>query len=342
MAIARPLRLRPIAVPKVWGGDALRRFVSDADRDAMDWPEDTPVGEVWLISDREDRCSLVTGGPFDGRSLSGLMLSEREALLGEAAPGEEDDFPLLVKLIDARQTLSIQVHPDDAAAASFGSTPKGECWYLLDAEPDAEVYLGLADGVDATGFASGAASLDVVDLLCRYPVHAGEGVDISPGIVHAIGAGIVIAEVQNNSDTTYRIYDWERVGLDGQPRETHLDEALRSMDFEAPPTSPKPLDFEQVGDDGSVNRSATLRKGVRFQAEVLDVHEPLEMAAPGVPTTLLVLSGCGRLALAGAGEEPLELDRGSAWVLPADLQSVRVVDADGDLRILRARPVRRS
>ncbi|MEM9378886.1 MAG: type I phosphomannose isomerase catalytic subunit [Planctomycetota bacterium] len=341
MVIARPLRLRPVAVPKVGGGAALRRFVSEADVEAIDWPQNTPVGELWLISDREDRCSLVTGGPFDSRSLRGLMLSEREALLGEAAPGEGDDFPLLVKLIDARQNLSVQVHPDDAAAASLGSTPKGECWYLLDAEPGAEVYLGLAEGVDATRFARGAASQDVVDLLRRYPVHAGDGVDISPGIVHAIGAGIVIAEVQNNSDTTYRIYDWDRVGLSGEPRETHLDEALRAMEFQAPPTSPKRLDFEDLDGEGSVNRSATLRKGVRFEAEVLDVHEPLEMASPGLPTTLLVLSGCGRLAF-DAEEEPLELDRGSSWVLPADLTSVRVIDADGDLRILRARPVRRS
>lgn len=339
MPIARPLRLRPSAVPKVWGGDALRRFVSDGDREQMDWPADQPVGEVWLVSDRAERSSVVVDGPFAGRTLHGLMLSERDALLGNGITGEDDSFPLLLKLIDARKNLSIQVHPDEAAARALGSLPKGECWYLLDADPGAEVYLGLAEGVDGTRFALGAATPDVVDLLQRYPVHAGDGVDVSPGVVHGIGAGVVIAEVQNNSDTTYRLYDWDRVGMDGERRPTHLDEALRSIDFDARPAPPGPIRFENVdGGRGSVNRRAPLRNGVRFDAAIVDIHDPVEIATPGIPTAIAVLEGRGRIETDTDEDASFSLEKGSAWVLPADLESARIVDADGDLRLLRARP----
>ncbi|MEM9800785.1 MAG: type I phosphomannose isomerase catalytic subunit [Planctomycetota bacterium] len=339
MSIALPLRLRPIAVPKVWGGTALRRLVSDADREAIDWPESEPIGEVWLVSDRADRASVVDGGPFDGRTLHGLMLSETSALVGKAETAEGGAFPLILKLLDARSNLSIQVHPDEVAAARLGVQPKGECWYLLEADAGAEVYLGLADGVDAARFAAGAASHDVVDLLHRYAVAAGDGVDVAPGVVHAIGAGIVLVEVQHNSDATYRIYDWDRSARSSESRETQLDRALGSIDYEARSNPPGPLEFTGVDSSTSVNRAATLRRGARFHAEILEVHEPAEMAAPGLPTVLVALSGNARLA---AGDESRDMKRGCTWLLPADLESARIVDADGDLRILRARPLERS
>lgn len=337
MPIAAPLRLAPIAVPKVWGGHRLRSFVS-AEETGADWPDDEPVGEVWLVCDRVDRASTIVGGPFDGRSLRGLMLSEADALLGEAAPAPDGSFPLLLKFLDAQQNLSVQVHPDEAAAESLGSTPKSECWYVIDADEGAEVYLGLADGVDGTAFAKGADSPDVVDLLQRYPVRAGFGVDVPAGTVHSIGAGIAIAEVQNNSDTTYRIYDWDRMGTDGSPRETHLKEALRSIDYASPVRRPGPLEMER-GDaraSGAVNRSGVLRDGVLFRAEVVDLHEPEDLVSPERPTVVVVLQGAGTLETTGGGEDALT--RGSAWVLPADLASARVSAPSGDLRLLIARP----
>ena len=342
MALARPLRIEPRAVAKVWGGDALRGFLGAEDEEAGEWPADDPVGEVLLLSDQERHASAVAAGPFAGRSLRGLMLSEREALVGDVELGEDDQFPLVLKLVEARKDLSIQVHPDEDAARKLGVLPKSKCWYVLDADEGSEVFLGLAPAVDATAFASGAASPDVVDLLGRYPVRAGDGVDVSPGVVHGIGAGLVLAEVQLNSTETFRLYDWDRAGLDGQRRETHLDEALRSIDFQAAPAPPGPLAFDASGDEGSVNRAAPLRRGRRFEVDVMDVHEPEEVASPGRPTAILVLSGAGRLEVDGVDDEAFLLQRGGTWVLPADLPSARIVDADGELRVLRARPRSRN
>lgn len=333
MAIQCPLLLTPIPVTKVWGGTKLREFVRADEEGGPSWP-DEPVGEVWLACDRDERVSMVASGPFAGRSLRGLMLSEREALLGEAEASADGSFPLLVKLLDAQQNLSVQVHPDPAAAKALGSTPKSECWYVLAAEKGAEVLLGLAPGVDATTFARGATSPDVVDLLQRFRVREGDVIDVPGGTIHSIGAGIAIAEVQNNSDTTYRIYDWDRSGLSGEPRDTHLAEALRSIDYEAVPEAPRPLVEPKEGEP-SVNRHAVLRDGELFLAEILDLHEPEELGSPGQPTVLLVLSGKGRLET-GDGET-YQLEKGSTWLLPADLESASVVEACGNLRVLRAR-----
>lgn len=347
MAIARPLRLQPHAVSKVWGGTALRGVLAPDDLGEACWPESDPVGEVLLVSDQDRHASVVSTGPFAGRSLRGLMLSEREALMGDVVLDGEEQFPLVLKLVEARTNLSIQVHPDEDAARKLGVQPKSECWYLLDADPEAEVFLGLGPGVDATAFANGASTPDVVDLLGRYAVRPGDGVDVSPGVVHGMGAGLVLAEVQLNSTTTYRLYDWDRVGLDGQPRETHLDEALRSIDFAAAPAPPGPLSFTSSGDGStepsdSVNQIAPLRRGARFEVDILDVHSPEEMASPGRPTAILVLSGAGRLDVDGIDDEAFPLTRGSTWVLPADLPAARIVDADGELRVLRARPMIRN
>ena len=264
-------------------------MLSPEDLSDAAWPDSDPVGEVLLVSDQDRHASVISSGPFAGRSLRGLMLSEREALIGEVTLDGEEQFPLVLKLVEARTNLSLQVHPDATAARKLGVQPKSECWYLLDADPGAEVFLGLGPGVDATSFAS-----------------------------------------------------WARTGLDGLPRETHLDEALRSIDFGAAPQPPGPLCFEGSGEAGSVNQIATLRRGERFEVDILDVHDPEEMASEGRPTAILVLSGSGRLDVDGVEDEAFPLTRGGTWVLPADLPSARIVDADGELRVLRARPTIRN
>ncbi|MEZ6018393.1 MAG: type I phosphomannose isomerase catalytic subunit [Planctomycetota bacterium] len=333
MTIAVPLRLSPRAAEKVWGGARLAGLVSD--------PLDAtgPVGEVWICSDREERGSVVVGGPFDGRSLRGLMLSEREALLGEAGTNAAGEFPLLVKLLEAAQDLSIQVHPDAVAAERLHGESKEECWYILHADPGAEVYVGLADGVDARRFAARAATPDVVDLLARHVVHAGDFVHVPTGTVHGIGAGITLVEVQESSDTTYRLYDWGRLGLDGKPRATHLDEALASIDYGVRPAGPVRAEFRaQVGGD-SVDRAALLVDTKPFRVELLELHRGGPLGVDALPSVLVVLSGSGQLSTA-ATEAPLEIRAGQCWLLPADAQRARIGEASGDLTLLRAIPAR--
>jgi len=333
MSLAVPLRLLPRAAEKVWGGSRLATLVAD--------PVDAhgPIGEVWICSDRVERGSTVAGGPFDGRTLRGLMLSEREALLGEAAPNSEGGFPLLVKLLEAAQDLSIQVHPDATSAQRLRSESKEECWYILHAEPGAEVYLGLAEGIDARTFAASAATPDVVDLLTRHTVHAGDFLHVPAGAVHGIGAGITLVEVQESSDTTYRIYDWGRVGLDGRPRATHIDEALASIDYDAHPAGPVRAELRAlVGGDG-VDRRALLVDTAPFRVELLELHRGGPVGEAGLPTILVVLSGSGALSTKAA-EAPLRIRAGECWLLPADARDVRIGETSGELTLLRAVPKR--
>ena len=152
MSLLDPLRFRPRSLNKVWGGRRLDGFVPGG------LGVEGPVGEVWTVADRDEMSSEVDGGELDGRRLTGLMMSERQDLLGAARPSATDRFPVLVKYLDAVEPLSVQVHPDAACAAKLGGEPKDECWYVLTAEPDAHVFLGLADGVDAATFAAEATT----------------------------------------------------------------------------------------------------------------------------------------------------------------------------------------
>ncbi len=333
MSIAVPLRLLPVAAEKVWGGQRLAGLVADPLK------VKGKVGEVWVCSDREERGSTVAGGPFDGRTLRGLMLSEREALLGDARPNTNGGFPLLVKLLEAAEDLSIQVHPDAAAAERLRSESKEECWYILHAERRAEVYLGLADGVDARTFATSAASPDVVDLLARHRVTAGDFVHVPAGTVHGIGAGVTLVEVQESSDTTYRLYDWGRVGLDGKPRETHLDEALASIDYDQHPAGPVRAEFRALEGADHVDRRALLVDAPAFRVELLELHRGGPVGAERLPSVLVVLSGSGTLTTA-ATEAPLRLRAGECWLLPADAADARIGGASGELTVLRAVPAR--
>ncbi len=288
---------------------------------------DGPVGEVWEVADRDACSSEVQGGTFDGRRLSGLMLSEREDLLGEAQPSIDDRFPLLVKYLDTAQPLSVQVHPDKACAAKLAGEPKDECWYVLAAEPGAEVYLGLAPGVDATTFAAEAASHNIVDLLQVHVVRAGQFLSVPAGTVHAIGAGVTLVELQQNADTTWRLFDWDRPGLEGKPRALHLDEALRAIDYDHAAEGPLEPVFE-----GTVNCRAQLLDGLAFGVDALRVNEPLRLDTGGRPWVYVILSGRGTLTC-DAGERRLR--RGESWLLPAALGEHRFNSVDGELEVLR-------
>jgi mannose-6-phosphate isomerase len=209
-----PLTFQPIFKERVWGGRNLERLYRKA------LPPAVPIGESWEITDRPDAASVVANGPLAGKDLRWLMEHYPKELLGNAQT-QNGRFPLLIKLLDAQEKLSLQVHPPARVAARSGGEPKTEMWYIADARPGAELYAGLRRG----------ATRAVADCFHRLPVKPGDVMFLPSGRVHAIGAGLVILEIQQNSDTTYRVFDWNRPGLDGQPRELHVEQSLQSIDF---------------------------------------------------------------------------------------------------------------
>ena len=191
-----------------------------------------PFGESWEISARDEADSRVRSGKFAGQTLKQLWQNPetRAEIFGPRAPSG-DRFPLLCKILDARDKLSIQVHPPASVAEKLGGEPKTEVWYIAHAEPGAELYVGLKEGVTDEIFHHALEKGTAESLVHAIPVKAGQHIFIPSGRLHAIGAGLLIYEIQQNSDTTYRVYDWNRTGLDGKPRDLHVSESLQCIDF---------------------------------------------------------------------------------------------------------------
>lgn len=216
------LRFEPIFQERVWGGRALADWLGRA------LPAGRPIGESWEIVDRPEAQSRVRDGEFAGKTLREVIEAAPERVMGpewERTRG----FPILVKWLDCRERLSLQVHPPASIALSLGGEPKTENWFVARAEPGAAVLAGLVDGVDAEKFRAALAANTAEKLLVRHETHAGDSVLIQSGVMHAIDAGNVILEIQQNSDTTYRVYDWGRVGLDGKPRQMHVEQSLACL-----------------------------------------------------------------------------------------------------------------
>lgn len=225
-----PLRFRPIYKERIWGG---RRLASLYGRDL---PGAAPIGESWEITDRPEGVSVVAEGPLAGTTLAELMAKDRRGLLGDARD-RAGRFPLLVKVLDARDILSLQVHPPAALAPSLGGEPKTEMWYFTAVDPGARILAGLRPGATRQEFERRLGDGSVGDCFHSVPVTAGDAMFLPSGRVHALGAGLVLFEIQESSDTTFRVFDWNRVGLDGKPRDLHIRESLASIDFSdfAPP-----------------------------------------------------------------------------------------------------------
>lgn len=221
----QPITFTPLYMDRVWGGRELERKYSRSLPSA-----DTPYGESWEMVDRPDEQSVVTQGCYQGLTLGELWRDKRAELFG---PGfdAESSFPLLIKILDARDDLSIQVHPPAAIATELGGEPKTEMWYIADAEPDAKLYAGMKTGTTKQDFHAAIEDGTVDQVVHSISPKAGESIFIPSGRLHAIGAGLLIYEIQQNSDTTYRVFDWNRMGLDGNPRELHVAESMRCIDF---------------------------------------------------------------------------------------------------------------
>jgi mannose-6-phosphate isomerase len=316
-----PLQFAPVYKDYIWGGDRIVRKYRRA----------APPGiyaESWEVSTRPEGMSVVAGGPHAGRTLEDLVRAWGAALLGTRAPAGR--FPLLIKLIDSRERLSVQVHPDDEAARRYGGEAKTEMWYVLDAERGAGVFAGLKPGVDAKAFGEAMQTKRVEELLTRIPVTKGDAVFIPGGLVHTIDAGCLLLEIQQNSNTTYRIYDWDRVGADGKPRPLHLKQALQAIRWDVS-SSPK-IQPRELGDCGG-NQFWEVLRCPYFRLERISLSERMPFGGDGSRfAVLFVASGRVLIESGGAGET---LVPGSSCLVPAALTSCVLKPLEGSADILR-------
>lgn len=265
-----PLVFEPLPMERVWGG---RRFETLLGKHL---PHGAVIGELWEMVDRPEAQSVVHHGPLKGKTLHELWKTRRGEIFGSRhAANPSERFPLLIKLLDARERLSVQVHPPDGS----GGDPKTECWYFLHASEGASIYAGLKQGVSRGDFERALGSGDVEETLHRIPCHTGESIHIPSGRLHAIGEGLVIVEVQQNSDTTYRVFDWNRNGLDGKPRELHVVESLASIDFG---------DYEPVLTPSS---SASVADCAHFHVEKRHLPSPADIGTADDFSIITCLTG---------------------------------------------------
>jgi mannose-6-phosphate isomerase len=278
-----PLTFLPLYMERVWGG---REFSTQLGRDL---PGTQPIGEAWEIVDRAEAQSVVADGPLAGKTLHELWTHHRKEIFGLRHADAGPRFPLLCKLLDARDRLSVQVHPPAAIAPRLGGEPKTEVWYFLACDPGSRIYAGLAAGTTRESFAAALDHGTVEKCLHVLPTHRGDSIFIPSGRLHAIGEGNLIVEIQQNSDTTYRVFDWNRVGLDGHPRELHVDESIVSTDF---------ADFEP----GLAHvESGVVTECEHFRVERKILGEPEVLAGSGDFALVTVVSGvasCGRRSFA--------------------------------------------
>ena len=219
----QPFRFHSIYQPRIWGGQSMRTMLG---RELPD--RETAYGEAWDISDRPEAMSIVKDGEWEGMPLHRLWEEHRQEIFG---PGYErfPRFPLLCKILDARENLSVQVHPPERTAAARQGEVKNEIWYVLHASPDALIYGGMEENATLPDIRHAAETGQMEQLIRSTHLEPGEHLYIPAGLVHAIGAGHLIAEIQQNSDTTYRLYDWNRTDDSGRGRELHLEQALDSI-----------------------------------------------------------------------------------------------------------------
>lgn len=307
-----PLTFQPIFKERVWGGRNLERLF------AKSLPAGKVIGESWEISDRPGDVSLISNGPLAGKDLHWLMDQHRTELLGDAAD-LDGRFPLLIKILDAQQDLSLQVHPPAHKASALGGEPKTEMWYVVDAAPGAAFFAGLRSGKTRQEFEARLKDGTVADCFHRLEVKKGDSLFLPSGRVHAIAAGNVIFEIQQNSDTTYRVFDWNRVGLDGRPRELHLKESLESIDFDDFDPALAPAEF--IEDGQSARR--VLADNSLFHVEIRRFREPGEFAFPTGQMRIVAQVENSARIVSRAGE--IDMSAGRFCLIPASVSDARLI-----------------
>lgn len=306
-----PLTFVPIFKERVWGGRNLEHLFQKPLLPGK------VIGESWEISDRPGDVSVIANGFLAGKDLHWLLENHREELLGTAAD-LAGRFPLLIKILDAQQDLSLQVHPPAHKAAALGGDPKSELWYVVAAEPNAAVYAGLKKGLTRDQFEARLGDGTVAKCFHRLDVKKGDSLFLPSGRVHAIAAGSVIFEIQQNSDTTYRVFDWNRVGLDGKPRELHIEQSLESIDFNDFEPELAPAAFSR--DEQSLQR--VLVSDPLFHVEVrrLEAGDKFEFP-PGQMVIVAQVEGHSNL---GSSSGDVAMVPGQFCLIPANVRDAQL------------------
>jgi mannose-6-phosphate isomerase len=314
----------------VWGGRQLGEMIGKS------LPESGAYGEAWEISDHSSHASVLANGPFKGQTLRQLMECEPVALLGEAA-GRHPRFPWLVKLLDAWDWLSVQVHPNESDVGRLwpGEGSKTEAWFVLAAAPTSRVYAGLLPGVDEARLRAALRAGTVGDCLHQFSPRPGDCVFLPAGTVHAVGGGVLMAEVQQTSDATFRLFDWDRRDAKGQMRQLHIEEALACIDWSSGPVRPVRAKGYPVAADSPQGRGyGSIRQRLvacpYFTLEYVRQNGPFICGGTGRLQVLLVLHGRSRL---WTSEGVWELTPGDTLLLPAALDAL-TCHPEGEVGIL--------
>ncbi|MFQ5733218.1 MAG: type I phosphomannose isomerase catalytic subunit [Planctomycetaceae bacterium] len=315
------LQFRPILKRIRWGGRRLGTALHKPLGDADDY------AESWEVSGHPSGESVVDGGPFDGRTLTELAEAYPEMLMGPRRPS--DSFPLLIKFLDAHDRLSVQVHPDDARAQRFqpGENGKTEAWVILDASRGSRLFVGLKPGVNRAALRTALEAGTIERCLHGYAVSRGDCVFIPAGTVHAIGEGILLAEVQQSSNLTFRLYDWGRVGADGAPRTLHIEEALDCVDFERGPVDP--VRPRIVSSGGPLTE--LLVDCAQFAMRRHTCSAPFDLYTRNSFRVFVALEGVAEVS---AENDRRDLPRGKTLLVPACRPSVRIAPRGGGELVL--------
>lgn len=319
-----PLQFAPVYKDYIWGGKKIgERYNRDSVPDCC--------AESWEIADRVDGMSVVANGSLAGKTLRQLMQEMPKEILGTRGHRE---FPLLIKIIDAAKPLSIQVHPGNDSSARHGGEPKTEMWYLLDADDDAYVYTGMARGVTPYRFRLALKKDGLVPLLQRTPVQQGDVIFIPGGRVHAIGAGCLLLEVQQNSNTTYRLYDWGRLGNDRKPRELHIDQALEAINWDD--STPQTMSPAPIGHSPAQESQEVLTCSYFFMQRILLSGTTVWPETLEQCHILFALRGTARVSTSNGDAMIVP---GSSTLLPASVRNYEIASDGPVLEIIKIVPL---
>ncbi|MBM6822609.1 type I phosphomannose isomerase catalytic subunit [Fusobacterium mortiferum] len=308
-----PLKFKKTLVKKVWGG---RKFNSILD---MELPDESLYGESWEVSSHKGGLSYIENGEYAGCSLVDIINKNKEEMLGEEIVKRfKGEFPLLIKYLDINDRLSVQVHPsDDYALRVEGEFGKSECWYVMEASEDATLILGVKDGVTKDIFKKKVESKDFSDLFNTIKVKKGDFINLLPGVVHATLEGsILICEVQQNSDTTYRIYDFDRL-VDGKLRELHLDKALDVIDFEGKVQISTSENRQKISLVGA--KKEELVRGEYFNVDKYLIDGIFEDETNNNFKILSILDGVGEIICDNIS---YSIKKGDTYFIPAGLKTI--------------------